>query len=883
MDMPPTSIATGQATLDATDPLLGALAALATPVRILDASGTVVWSNAAWASDGDPVGEPWIARVHPDDVPRCRAELALALESGARRESLHRLRRCGSWAWVREHVAPYDVGGQRLVVVSTERVDDDRRELEAVQSDADATLEALELVLASTGAVLATIDRDGRLLRISEGFARLQGLPNGEIVGRRVADLGGPLGPAVVSALARWDASADGVHITEHYDRATRRWWSVGLQPWGDHITVSAVEITRRRRQEQQLQIAEKRLRLAVSAAPLTLFHCDRRLRYTWVSRPLNGQSTSEILGLTPRDVLGPDAEPLERLLRRVLRTGIGTHREIVLSGAGRPTRSWECWAEPQRDDEGRVAGVMVVALESTARRASEAALRESEERFRATFENAGVGVAHVSTEGRILRINRRFCEILDFARDEMLDRQLHDFVHPDDWQIVERLNPPEDQGRIRFFRRRGEEAWLLLTLSHSGDLGPGHGHVIVVAQDVTPQVRAERMLKELTSTLEQQVARRTVRLERQADTLRRLAAELTSTEQRERKRLAEMLHDHLQQYLVAARLKVGLARRRASDPVAALLHEADEMLGEAVKSARTLTAELRPPVLYEDGLVPALRWLASRVRSQHGLEVALEADPDAEPVEEHVRALLYAAIQELLLNVVKHAQVSEVEVVLTLEGEDLHVVVRDHGCGFEPGRLDLERAPSGFGIVSVRERVTALEGRMDIVSAPGRGTAVHLRVPLGERAPSLSPDDDRVERVDALPLARSGEIVRVLLADDHKIVREGLGTLLEEQPGIQVVAHAADGQEAVELTAALQPDVVVMDVNMPRMNGIEATRAITQRWPHVAVVGLSVQDEAGTAESMREAGARAYLYKGGDPGRLIETVLESARPVTRG
>ncbi len=70
------------------------------------------------------------------------------------------------------------------------------------------------------------------------------------------------------------------------------------------------------------------------------------------------------------------------------------------------------------------------------------------------------------------------------------------------------------------------------------------------------------------------------------------------------------------------------------------------------------------------------------------------------------------------------------------------------------------------------------------------------------------------------------------------------------------------------------------MDVNMPRMNGIEATRVITQRWPHVAVVGLSVQDEAGTAESMREAGARAYLYKGGDPARLIETVLQSARNI---
>lgn len=880
MDLPSTSIAVARTGSVPVEVLLGALAALATPVRVLDAQGTPIWANAAWEDGyGGASGE---ARVHPDDRARSHAARTEAVETRARRESLHRLQEGEGWAWVRERIVPCAVGGERFFVVSIERVDDERRELEAVRVDADATLEALELVLASTGAVLATVDRTGRLLRISEGFGRVQGEPHAALLGRRVDTIGGPLGPAIAAALARMEAAVEGVHLTEYHDRAARRWWSVGLQPSGGQIAVSAVEITRRKRQEQQLQLAEKRLRLAVAAAPLTLFHCDRKLRYTWVSRPLKGQSTGELLGLTPRDVFGPEAEPLERLLRRVLRTGSGAHREIRISGEQRPARFWECWAEPQRDDDGRPAGVMVVALESTARRASEAALRESEERFRGTFENAGVGVAHVSASGRILRINRRFCEILGFQRDDLLDRQIHDFVHPDDWPAVERLDPPEAEGRIRFFRRDGDEAWLLLTLSHSGDMASPNGHVIVVAQDVTPQVRAERMLKELTSTLEQQVARRTARLERQAEILRRLAAELTTTEQRERKRLAEMLHDHLQQYLVAARLKVGMARRRASEAVGTLLEDADAMLGEAVKSARTLTVELRPPVLYEDGLIPALRWLASRVRKQHGLEVALDADPEAEPVEEHVRALLYAAIQELLLNVVKHAGVSEAEVVVALEGDELHVVVRDRGRGFEPGRLDLERAPTGFGIVSVRERLTALDGRMDVVTAPDRGTAVHLHVPMGERAPSLSSDDDRVDRVAVRPLARNGEIVRVLLADDHKIVREGLGTLLEEQPGIQIVAHAADGQEAVELTAALQPDVVVMDVNMPRMNGIEATRVIAQRWPHVAVVGLSVHDEAGTAESMYEAGACAYLYKGGDPGRLIETVLKSARPVTR-
>src|SRR5690606_33262574 len=106
-------------------------------------------------------------------------------------------------------------------------------------------------------------------------------------------------------------------------------------------------------------------------------------------------------------------AQSLVDLQREVIRTGGSTHGEVVLGVSMGMSRSWECWCEPQRDEAGRVVGVMVVALENTERKAADAALRRSEERFRGTFDNAGVGVAHVGSDGRILRVNRRFGELL--------------------------------------------------------------------------------------------------------------------------------------------------------------------------------------------------------------------------------------------------------------------------------------------------------------------------------------------------------------------------------------------------------------------------------------------------------------------------------------
>jgi CheY-like chemotaxis protein len=115
---------------------------------------------------------------------------------------------------------------------------------------------------------------------------------------------------------------------------------------------------------------------------------------------------------------------------------------------------------------------------------------------------------------------------------------------------------------------------------------------------------------------------------------------------------------------------------------------------------------------------------------------------------------------------------------------------------------------------------------------------------------------------------------IRVLLVDDHAVLRAGMASLLSEEPDMEVVGEAGDGQTAVELAVELQPEVILMDVTMPRLNGIEATRRIVALLPQTWIIGLSMHDQENMAQAMRKAGARAYLSKDGQ----CETLLAAIR-----
>lgn len=119
---------------------------------------------------------------------------------------------------------------------------------------------------------------------------------------------------------------------------------------------------------------------------------------------------------------------------------------------------------------------------------------------------------------------------------------------------------------------------------------------------------------------------------------------------------------------------------------------------------------------------------------------------------------------------------------------------------------------------------------------------------------------------------------IRVLLADDHAVVRQGFRLILSSQPDIEVLAEAGNGREAVELATRLKPDVAVVDVSMPELNGIEATRRIVESSPHTRVLALSMHKDAVYVREILRAGARGYLLKDAVDTEFLTAIRAIAR-----
>jgi PAS domain S-box-containing protein len=487
------------------------------------------------------------------------------------------------------------------------------------------------------------------------------------------------------------------------------------------------------------------------------------------------------------------------------------------------------------------------------------------------------------------VRINRECERLLGWTQAELDQVDIMEAVYPDREyrervrQYMHSLNPGwRDLEMATKDGRKLQTTWANIRLSDNRQVGIG--------LDITQRKQVEEDLRRLTGKLEQEVAERTRHLEHQTTRLRRLANELTHTEQRERRRLARLMHDHLQQLLVAGKMRLnGTRPDQLPVDLAEPIRGAMKLLDEAIDAGRSLTTELRPPVLYEDGLGAAVRWLAGQMSERHQLTTEVRVGRDAEPGDDAIKALLFETARELLFNAVKHGGADSVDIKLESLGDrGTRLTIRDNGRGFDPAMLDEDADHhSGFGLFSIRERLKALGGAMVIDSGDGRGAEVAVEAPASYHRSTRDSGngDGRDDRRTATP-ATSSEAdaepdaapIRVLLADDHQIVREGIAILLDDDERIAVVGEAEDGRDAIEQAKRLQPDVVLMDVNMPEMNGIEATRRLTDTMPDVGVVGLSVQGDGATARSCLDAGAFDYLSKNGDPQRLIDAIIRCSR-----
>jgi CheY-like chemotaxis protein len=352
--------------------------------------------------------------------------------------------------------------------------------------------------------------------------------------------------------------------------------------------------------------------------------------------------------------------------------------------------------------------------------------------------------------------------------------------------------------------------------------------------------------------------AEESARTRRLAVDLQRAREQLVTAREEDLRRIRRDLHDSLGPALSGQALTIDTARTLlASDPCAAdrLLADLHDHSQQTLTEVRRLARQLRPPALDELGLAAALRHIPDQYRPQR-LSVTVTS-ADLPPLPAAVEVATYRIVHEALTNVSRHAHASAAWLKLTWTGDALEVEVRDDGRGIATNR------PTGIGTTSMRER-----------RRTGRDIE-HRSRPTGGHAGG-GPNTRPAQRPGPGATTTMTPI-RILLADDHPMFRYGLWAVLDSSPDTTLVGEAATGDEAVAQAAELRPDVVLMDLTMPGLSGIEATRRILTAHPDTKVLVLTMFDDSASVMAAIRAGARGSLVKGADRDEILRAVHAAA------
>lgn len=367
--------------------------------------------------------------------------------------------------------------------------------------------------------------------------------------------------------------------------------------------------------------------------------------------------------------------------------------------------------------------GVVALAVVLLARkRRHDLELRKSEAKFRAVAQMSPSAIV-IYQDGSFLFANPGAEALTGFTGDELHRMTLADLLHPDDRGAMRQRE--EDRGsesstipnraEFRIVTKQGAERWV--DYRWGWIRFQGAPATLGTAFDISERKQAEEQLRLLTT-------------------------ELTLTEERERHRMATYLHDVIGQTLALCRIKIrGLERSAPPEAFSAPLNEVRELVDLSIRNTRSLTFELCPPILYELSFEAAVGWLAEELHQQHGVVFEVRDDHEPKPLNEEMRTILFQALREIFVNVIKHAEASRVDVTLGRDAEHIRIVVQDDGAGFDVATLARPAGGSGgFGLFNIRERLKYLGGVIDVASSPGAGARVTISAPLkqgGDAPPS--------------------------------------------------------------------------------------------------------------------------------------------------
>ncbi len=481
---------------------------------------------------------------------------------------------------------------------------------------------------------------------------------------------------------------------------------------------------------------------------------------------------------------------------------------------------------------------------------------------LKSLIDGLDAGVALAALDGTILYANPRFGEMIDGAGQQLIGKNLRDCVAQDSTPqlssaLAQVVRAPAS-GEIRVkLNEREEVIRLMFRYLDFARL------VAITGMRVTELVETAKALETSQASVHS------------------LSARILRVQDEERRRMARDLHDNTGQELAVLSMTLDRAAQPGAD-VQEAIRTARDLARHIESEVRTISYLLHPPLLDEVGLAAALGWFADGLEKRAGLKVNLEIPPDFPRLSSIEETTIFRIIQEALSNVVRHSGSETARVALSIQDQRIHLLVQDFGKGMPPEKLSAARSGCsgiGVGIGGMRERVTQLGGTMEIES-DSEGTRVTAMLPIKE--PLERPEESAAreqpiappEQVAAPPRPASAK-KRVLIVDDHEITRQGIKTLLAKEIDLEICGEAADGFEALAQADRLHPDIVILDLALPRQGGLATLHRLRQMGNPAKVIVLSTHSFPHLLQILYNGGAQGYVEKSHGANDLVQAIRQ--------
>ncbi len=478
---------------------------------------------------------------------------------------------------------------------------------------------------------------------------------------------------------------------------------------------------------------------------------------------------------------------------------------------------------------------------------------------MRSLLEGLDEGVANVSRNGVVLYANARFAEVLGVPHpQDLIGKNLKRLVTPAGWEELDAA------------LARGAE----IPTKGEMNLESAQGQPRVLRLSLTPvNVTRDRTIKitvtEVTELLEKAKA-----LEESEASLHSLSARILQLQDQERRRIARDLHDITGQELAVVGMSLNQLARKLDQPDVSAKQAIVDAVGLVRKvedEIRTLSYLLHPPLLDEFGLGSALHWYVEGFTKRSGIEVDVRIQPSLPRLSTEKETALFRVVQESLTNVLRHSGSRKARIGVSFDAGEVNLSVEDEGQGIDRGKLaKMNTAPSdaGVGIAGMRERLQQLGGGLVIRARP-RSTQVIATLPIEEtERPALLAEAAALEAAattgheqpEGEPEATAKK--RILIADDHEVTRQGIRALLREEPDLEICGEAKDGLDAVVKAKELKPDIVIMDLAMPRAGGLSAATSLRASGSSAKILFFSTHNYPQLERMSRSAGFEAFVSK---------------------